>query len=97
MLTKIKLQTVKAMTRKNGTLSIRVVACNMYPGRQTAFDLDLVWDETRGLCIAGETTFELIDGEYQHMPRTFENWYNGWAYYNTSNEQGYYAHYYIAS
>lgn len=95
MLNRIKLQTVKAMTRKNGTLSVRIVACKMYPGRQTAFDINLFWDNDRGLCVTGEEMIEFVGDKILHLPRTFENWYNSWAYYNTDSEQGYYAHYYI--
>lgn len=97
MLKKMTKAQVIAHVRKHGSWNGLVCASKMYPIiGQTAMYLDLVWNDDRGVCVKDEETLEITENDgYQHMPRKFDHWYNAWAFYNTSYEEGYYAAYYL--
>lgn len=91
-----------AMVRQMGEVTVKVMPCRMYPSSQDyGFDIALINVPNRGICIKGHTTCEIVGKDehgyaiYDHMPMLFDTWYNQWAYYNTDNERGLYAHYYI--
>lgn len=91
---------VKAYVKKYGSWFGVVCASNMYPTVQTMMPLDLVWNDDRGVCVKDQITCEHNPTpddpyNYDHLPRTFDNWLNNWSYYNTSSEEGYYAHFYM--
>lgn len=82
---------VIAEVRKTGKWSGLVTPCKMYPiiGR-TAVEVSLYWDDDQA-CVVGQTVYG-YNG--QPVPRTFNQWLDGWRYSNGSWEEGYYAAYY---
>lgn len=92
MLVKQTKSQVIAHVRKYGSWNGLVCASKMYPviGR-TANELELVWNDQYGVCTKNGITYD------EHMyprPQSLDNWLNGWSFYNTSYEEGYYAAYY---
>lgn len=91
--TKLTLNQVRSIARQNGSISIRVVACNMYPVDMWSIDLILNYDpNVHGvLTVDGKT---VINAQYNDVPLSFNTWLDNWKFSNATPETGMYAHYY---
>ena len=79
---KMTLPQVKAYVRKNGTWDGFMMPCKLYDFTHFAYRTHL------SMNVNGD----LVDTASR---KAFVTIYNAWAYYNTSYEMGYYAHYYM--
>ena len=87
---------VIAHVRKYGSWHGVICGAKMFPIiGQTAMYLDLVFDSDYDVCVKDETMIDFSSEDYQRIPRTLDDWYNNWSYYNTSYEEGYYAAFYM--
>lgn len=82
---------VIAHVKKYGNWSGVVCANKMYPLAQTTINLDLVWNNDRGVCVKDRTVY---DSDINPVAMTLDHWLNNWSFYNTSSEEGTYVHFY---
>ena len=104
MFTKQTKTQVIAEVRRVGKWHGWVVGCNVNTyhiksGWNLGFEIELFWDNDRGVCVVGQETCELDPNaaeswRHAHFPRTFQDFLDNWAWYNANSETGNYAAYY---
>jgi hypothetical protein len=94
-LTQIRKQTlIKRVKESKTPIDVRIVSSKLYPVDMWSFDIELIWDNDRGVIIHNSAPVYDLESD-SFLPATLDHWLNQWSYYNTDSERGYYAHYYV--